>query len=124
MNYNIQTLPSFDKQFKKLLKKYKSLKNDLVRFISDLEENPYQGADLGSGVRKIRMAITAKGRGKSHGARIITYTVVVNEELGFITLLSIYDKAEQDTISNEEIKRLIEEVETDNRIISEEELPE
>ncbi|NDV60340.1 type II toxin-antitoxin system RelE/ParE family toxin [Bacteroides sp. 519] len=110
MNYNIQTLPDFDKQFKRLYKKYKTLKSDLLHFIGDLQENPYQGVDLGSGVRKIRMAITAKARGKSHGARIITYTVVISEEEGIITLLSIYDKAEQESISVEEIKRLIEEV--------------
>lgn len=116
MNYSIQTLPNFDRQFKKLYKKYKTLKGDLWSFINELQENPNQGADLGNGVRKVRMTITAKGRGKSHGARIIIYVVVVSEEEGTITLLSIYDKAEQDSISSEEIKRLIKEVETSEEV--------
>lgn len=120
MNYNIQTLPDFDRQFKKLYKKYKTLKSDLIHFISDLQENPHQGVDLGKGVRKMRMTISAKNRGKSHGARIITYTVIVSEEEGNITLLSIYDKAEQDSISTEEIKWLIEKVEANEDIASDE----
>ena len=39
--------------------------------------NPQSGVDLGGGLRKVRMAIGSKGRGKSHGARVITFTVVV-----------------------------------------------
>ena len=99
MNYSIETLPSFDKKLKKLAKKYKSLKND-----------PSKGVDLGNGVHKVRMAISDKGKGKSHGARVITYTAVISMEEGIITLLAIYDKAEQDTITEKEIARLIKEI--------------
>ena len=39
MNYNIETIPFFDKQAKKLAKKYKSLKQDLKTLIESLEKN-------------------------------------------------------------------------------------
>ena len=72
MNYSIDTLPSFDKKVKKLAKKYKSLKSDLRELVKELMQNLTVGADLGNGVRKVRMAISDKGKGKSHGARVIT----------------------------------------------------
>lgn len=65
----------FAKQLKALAKKYHSLRNDYQSFLNDLEQNPYMGTDLGNGVRKVRMAITSKGKGKSGGARVITYVV-------------------------------------------------
>ena len=110
MNYSIETLPSFDKKLKKLAKKYKSLKNDLQELVNELMQNPSKGVDLGNGVHKVRMAISDKGKGKSHGARVITYTAVISMEEGIITLLAIYDKAEQDTIPEKEIARLIKEI--------------
>ena len=71
MNYSIDTLPSFDKKVKKLAKKYKSLKSDLRELVKELMQNPTVGVDLGNGVRKVRMAISDKGQGKRHGARVI-----------------------------------------------------
>lgn len=110
MNYSIDTLPSFDKKVKKLAKKYKSLKSDLRELVKELMQNPTAGADLGNGVRKVRMAISDKGKGKSHGARVITYTTIISVEEGLITLLAIYDKAEQDTITEKEISLLLKEI--------------
>lgn len=110
MNYSIDTLPSFDKKLKKLAKKYKSLKNDLQELIKELLQNPSTGADLGNGIHKVRMAISDKGKGKSHGARVITHTAIISIEEGVITLLAIYDKAEQDTITDKEIANLLKEL--------------
>lgn len=53
------------------------------------------------------MAITDKGKGKSGGARVITYTVEVDEDTGRVTLLTIYDKNERDSISQNEIDELM-----------------
>lgn len=78
MNFDIQTIPNFDKNAKKLSKRYKSIKIDLQNLVSELRQNPYIGADLGNGIRNIRMAISDKGKGKSHGARVITFTVEMN----------------------------------------------
>lgn len=111
MNFEIRTLSHFDKKFKRLSKKYKSLKNDLISFTDQLESNPYIGVDLGNGIRKIRMAISDKAKGKSHGARVITYTVELDEETGTVTLLTIYDKEEQSTITQKEIKELLKDIE-------------
>lgn len=110
MNYSVETLPDFDRQFKKLTKKYKSLKKDFEEFVDELKQNPTTGADLGQGIRKVRMAITDKGKGKSHGARVITHTAIISVEEGVITLLAIYDKAGQDTITDKEIARLVKEL--------------
>lgn len=110
MNYSIDTLPSFDKKVKKLAKKYKSLKSDLRELVKELMQNLTVGADLGNGVRKVRMAISDKGKGKSHGARVITYTTIISVEEGIITLLAIYDKAEQNTITEKEISLLLKEI--------------
>ena len=76
--------------------------------MEDLEANPRLGTDLGGGLRKIRMAITSKGKGKSGGARVITYAVIVQVDEAEINLLTIYDKAERDSISKEELKELLQ----------------
>lgn len=47
------------------------------------------------------MAITSKGKGKSGGARVISYVYVLNEQ---IYLMDIYDKSERDNISDNDIK--------------------
>ncbi len=111
MNYSIETLPNFDRQVKRLAKKYKSLKEDLQELTNALRSDPAVGADLGNGVRKVRMAIRAKGKGKSHGARVITHTAVISVREGVVTLLAIYDKAEQSTITSKEIEQLLRELE-------------
>lgn len=103
MKYRIDTYIEFDKEFKRLSKKYYSLKSDLTALVKELEQNPTLGADLGNGLHKVRMSIASKGKGKSHGARVITHTAIVSVEDGVITLLYIYDKADQDTISDKEL---------------------
>ena len=53
---------------------------------------------------KIRLAIKSKGKGKSGGAGGITYLFIENET---VYLLSLYDKSEQNSISDKEIKDLL-----------------
>ena len=62
------------------------------------------GTALGNNTFKIRLAIKSKGTGKSGGARVITY--IVNEDRD-VYLLTIYDKAEFDTIVDKTLKSLI-----------------
>jgi hypothetical protein len=106
MNYGIISTEVFDRKVKSLAKKYYSLADDLVKFKKELLTNPTMGDDLGNNTRKVRMAIAAKGRGKSGGARVITCSVLVAVEFTKIYLLAIYDKGEQDTISESAIKYL------------------
>lgn len=67
---------------------------------------------MGGGLRKIRLAISSKGKGKSHGARIITYTtaIVDIDATGLVTLVYLYDKTERDSISDKEIAQLMKEI--------------
>ena len=74
---SISYTQEFRKQAKRLAKKYRSLADDLQAFVDELFQNPNMGKDLGSGVRKIRMAVKSKGKGKSGGMRVITFNVIV-----------------------------------------------
>lgn len=107
MSYNIIPTDNFNREAKKIAKKHRSLKSDLIDLRKELLENPTKGTHLGNGVYKVRMAISSKGKGKSGGARIISYVLMQNEE---IYLLPIYDKSEQDNIADEEIKELIKQL--------------
>ena len=90
MNYEVKSIAVFEKQAKRLIKKYASLKNELLALIQVLKQYPQQGTSIGKNCFKIRIAISSKGRGKSGGARIITNFVV---EESTVFLISIYDKS-------------------------------
>jgi mRNA-degrading endonuclease RelE of RelBE toxin-antitoxin system len=107
MKIEITTTPEFDKQYKRLKRKYQSLKNDLLQLEKELEANPETGVSLGGNIRKIRISIKSKGKGKSGGARVITYTLLVTIVNRKILLVTIYDKSEDDSISDDEIKRIL-----------------
>lgn len=94
----------FEKQTKKLFKKYKSLKTELLELVKILKVNPEQGTPLGKNCYKIRLSIASKNKGKSGGARIITH-IVINENS--VYLLTIYDKSEKDSITNKELEELL-----------------
>jgi mRNA-degrading endonuclease RelE of RelBE toxin-antitoxin system len=106
MNYKVATIDDFERDFKRLFKKYRSLKADVAALKEELLKNPTMGDQLGANSYKVRMAITSKGGGKSGGARVITCHVLINVELSKIYLLTMYDKGEQDTISMERIKQI------------------
>ena len=107
MNYEIIVKPTFQREAKRLAKHYSSFKEDFVSLIDDLEQNPLLGTDLGHGLRKVRMKITSKGKGKSGGARVITFTLVVSQQDAVLNLLYIYDKADRVSISEKEIEQLL-----------------
>lgn len=108
MSYKISQTSEFEKEAKYLAKKYASFKNDLAVLAASLADNPRQGTSLGNNRYKIRLAITSKGKGKSSGARIITYVAIIEET---IFLVGVYDKSEQETMTdkeiNERLKRLL-----------------
>lgn len=108
MNYTIRLYHTFRKQFKRLFKKYRSLETDTDALVESLLENPYQGVDLGRGLRKVRMTISAKGKGKSGGARVIILILAYSEDQAEIGLLYIYDKSEQESLSDSELTELLQ----------------
>jgi mRNA-degrading endonuclease RelE of RelBE toxin-antitoxin system len=110
MKCEVRTTDNFEKTAKPLLKKYKSLKQELIELEAKLVENPETGTPLGQQVYKIRLSIKSKGKGKSGGARVITYLEIeaaLDEETTTVYLLTIYDKSKVSTISSKEINMLI-----------------
>ena len=110
MNYDVKTSSYFDVEAKRLTKHYPSFKNDYQEFVKSLKKNPFQGDDLGNGVRKIRMQITSKGKGKAGGARVITLNYLINEENMDIYLLLIYDKKQADNFNPAALKAVLKEI--------------
>lgn len=103
-------LDEFERRAKDLAKKYKSFTSDYDAFLDSLEENPMGGQSLGGSMYKHRMPITSKGKGKSGGARVITYNVKQTEDKIIITLMTIYDKSEISNVSDAYLKSLVKEV--------------
>ncbi len=104
MNYKVIPSEEFEKEAKRLSKKYKSLKQELLVLVDKLSKNPLIGTPLGKNAYKIRISIKSKNSGKSGGARVITY--LVNEKLE-INLVTIFDKGEIGNISDGKLKQLI-----------------
>lgn len=116
MKANVIVTPNFQREAKKLMKKYRSLKSELAELAEQLEENPKIGILIGEDTYKIRLAVKSKGKGKSGGMRVITYVeieVIENEEKTDVYLLSIYDKSNYENISDKVLEGLIFEVQSE-----------
>ena len=111
MNVTFDYLPEFEKRAKTLAKKYKSFEADYNAFLNELEQDPFCGDSLGHNIYKYRMAIASKGKGKSGGARVITYNMQQEDKNVIITLMSIYDKSEISNVSDAYLRQLIKEIE-------------
>ena len=113
MKYKFHVLQNFSKEAKPLLKKYKSLKKDLIKLKEEIEANPLLGTSLGGGFKKIRLNITTKNKGKSGGARVITHEVVFNidtdDETKSVIFVSIYDKSEIESKKTSDFREIVEE---------------
>ena len=107
MSYRVETIENFEREARRLTKKYRSLKTEVSELIDDQEQNPVGGVAMRDGFYKIRLGIRSKGKGKRGGVRVITCVRVVAET---VYLVSIYDKSEQTDISNETLDRLLTEL--------------
>ena len=110
MSYAIFRHQDFDVAIKRLGKRYRSMADDYADFLNSLQENPFQGVELSPGIRKIRMSITSKGRGKSGGARVITANAILAENEGRIGLLTMYDKSDASSVNLNVIKQMAHEL--------------
>ena len=106
MSYEVIITDRFERRIQRLGKKFASIDDDYDRLLNELEQQPLTGDALGRDCYKVRMRIAAKGKGKSGGARVITCVKIVGEK---IYLLTIYDKSEQDSISDNERDELLRE---------------
>lgn len=107
MNFEIIATERFRKSLKALAKRHRSMKEDFAMFAISLRENPFQGDEIAPGIRKIRIAITSKGRGKSGGGRVITYNIVSAPESGKVYLIDIYDKSDYSSVETAMVKSII-----------------
>ena len=107
MSFRIILTPNFQKEARKLYKKYPSLKEELSQLNLLLENNPTEGTPLGNNVYKIRISIKSKGKGKRAGGRVLTFVRVIKQT---IYLFAIYSKGEKDDISDKEISALIKDL--------------
>jgi mRNA-degrading endonuclease RelE of RelBE toxin-antitoxin system len=105
MSYNVKAIPNFEKELKRLSKKYPSLKAEYVKLVQQLKEHPEQGTFIGNNCYKIRLAIASKGKGKSGGARVITCVKISQTS---VYLLSIFDKSERENIPDKELKLFLD----------------
>ena len=111
MKPTVRTIKPFDKQAKALSKKYPSFKDDLKELTKTLEENPEAGYQVIKDIYKIRMAIKSKNKGKSGGASVIFFNIFAQrDDRNEIIMLSIYDKSDQESISDKEIRDALKEV--------------
>src|ERR1700684_3294994 len=94
MSYKVIVSSEFAKEAKRIAKKHTAIKADIAELIKDLADNPTKGTELGHDFYKIRMPISGTNKGKSGGARVITY-VILNRET--VLLTEIYLKSEHDT---------------------------
>jgi mRNA-degrading endonuclease RelE of RelBE toxin-antitoxin system len=104
MNYEVILTQDFKKFFKRLFKKYPSLKKDLLKLIQDLEKDYSIGTPLGSNLFKIRISISSKNKGKSGGARVIYFFVSEDNQ---IYLIHIFDKSEFENLPKETFIELL-----------------
>ena len=112
MKVSFDYLDEFERGAKALRKRYPSFESDYDTFLNELEKNPFGGESLGHHTYKNRMAIASKGKGKSGGARVITYNLQqVNEEEVLITLMSIYDKSDIENVSDAYLRSLVQQIE-------------
>jgi mRNA-degrading endonuclease RelE of RelBE toxin-antitoxin system len=105
MIYKVQGIPKFERELKRLVKKYPSLKIEYLELVHSLKEEPIQGTSLGNDCYKIRLSMASKGKGKSGGARVITCVRIIENT---VYLLTIFDKSERENVADKELKELLQ----------------
>ena len=110
MIYNVFALDEFKKNTKKLSKRYKKIKLDVLELVNQLELDPYIGTHLFNNCYKIRIPNSSVPTGKSGGFRVITYFI---NEIGNVYLLTIYSKSDQENIPDSKIVDLLKSVENE-----------
>ena len=103
------TLPEFEKDLKQLLKRYRTLKEDLSEIKTILKKKPnerppfsFQIADLGLKTCIIKVKKLAckaiKGRGVNSGLRLIYAWFEIEQKITFVELYHKSDKEIEDRV--------------------------
>jgi mRNA-degrading endonuclease RelE of RelBE toxin-antitoxin system len=101
------TTEVFARKVKPLLKKYRTLGESLLLLENELIKNPRSGVSYGANIYKVRLADPSKGKGTSGGFRVVTYLVIEKPDDVVIQLITILNKSEEDSITKEDVLRLI-----------------
>jgi mRNA-degrading endonuclease RelE of RelBE toxin-antitoxin system len=65
LKYQVIATPRFQKESKKIVRKYPGFRSDLLKLIDSLAHQPVQGSHLGEGIYKLRISISGKATGKA-----------------------------------------------------------
>lgn len=106
MNFQVTYTSRFQKEAKRLAKKYPSFAADMLKLIDSLKSDPQQGHDLGKNLYKVRLAIESKSKVKSGGARVITYVLFTHNT---VYLTAVYDKSDFESVSIKVLLKLLKE---------------
>ncbi len=106
MSFVVIASKRFNRLINRLQRKYYSIPEDFASLVAELKANPTAGNALGRDCYKVRMRIDSKKTGKSGGARVITCVKIVGQQ---IFLLTIYDKSEHASITDNERDDLLKE---------------
>ncbi len=105
MKFN--TLSEFDKDVKRLSKKYRHLKEDLIAFMASFENEHTHAIAIRKNIFKARIKNSDKSKGKSGGYRTYYYTITDES----VTFLIIYDKSVMESIDEAVLDSIIAEIE-------------
>ncbi len=106
----VEVSPIFKRNLRTLVKKYRSIRNDIQPIIEQLERGELPGdqiPEIGYVVFKLRVRNSDIQKGKSGGYRLIYYIKTATA----IILLTIYAKSEQVDIAADDIRSIIREFE-------------
>jgi mRNA-degrading endonuclease RelE of RelBE toxin-antitoxin system len=107
MTYRFVFTAWFDRNLRSLRKHNPGLRGDFESFLQTFDPEAHPIIPRTGGARKARMS--AKGRGKRGGYRVVYYLVYENT----VWLLTIYDKVQKENLSPEEeriIQQLIQKI--------------
>ena len=105
MSYKIIPTEYFKQQVRNFKKDYTHIRRDLKELHRMLKDNLKSGKLLGKKVYKIRLKSTDISKGKRGGFRVISYVVDKSKK---IRLLTIYAKPKKSSISDDEIKLILQ----------------
>lgn len=93
----------FDKEVKRLARKYRSVEKTVDEALADLKDNPTRGKQIpGIETPTYKLRLKGEGRGKSGGYRLLYYHA---EEL--VIAVALYAKTETEDMTHSEIAALI-----------------
>ena len=109
MTSRVETTSRFNRESRRLIRKYRYLKDEQNLLKSQLQQGDRPGvriAGTGYDIKKVRLPNRSASRGKSGGFRVI-----YQDKSGvLVLLLLIYSKTERSDIPDDVIRRLITEL--------------